>query len=108
MEKNMRETTSLCVEIMNSARQAKGKLGHVVQISRQPFDVNVMRNLSTLNLSSNKVLFVGMLGRSQLSNQHPPLSIPEGMYDCGDGFYDPIKRTVINYDFIFLRNTGAG
>ena len=30
----MRETTSLCVEIMNSARQAKGKLGHVVQISR--------------------------------------------------------------------------
>ncbi|CAH3141632.1 unnamed protein product [Porites lobata] len=44
-------------------------------------------------------------GRSQLSNQHPPLSIPAGMYDCGDGFYDPIKRTVINYDFIFLRNT---
>ena len=34
MEKNMRETTSLCVQIMNSTRQAKGKLGHVVQISR--------------------------------------------------------------------------
>ena len=37
----MRETTNLCVEIMNSRRQAKGKLGHVVQI-----DVNMMLNLS--------------------------------------------------------------
>ena len=26
------ETTNLCVEIMNSKRQVKGKLGHVVQI----------------------------------------------------------------------------
>ena len=33
MEKKLRETTNLCVEIMNSTRQAKGKLGHVVQIS---------------------------------------------------------------------------
>ena len=28
----MRETTNLCVEITNNRRQAKGKLGHVVQI----------------------------------------------------------------------------
>ena len=33
MDKKLRETTNLCrVEIMNSRRQAKGKLGHVVQI----------------------------------------------------------------------------
>ena len=30
--KKLRETTNLCVEIMNSKRQVKGKLGHVVQI----------------------------------------------------------------------------
>ena len=32
MNKNLRETTNLCVEIMNSQRQVKEKLGHVVQI----------------------------------------------------------------------------
>ena len=43
MDKKLRETTDLCVEIMNSKRQATGKLGHVVQIR-----VNVMPNLSIL------------------------------------------------------------
>ena len=37
MDKKLRETTNLCVEIMNSKRQVMGKLGHVV---------NVMVNLS--------------------------------------------------------------
>ena len=32
MGKKLRETTNLCVEIMNSKRQHKGKLGHMVQI----------------------------------------------------------------------------
>ena len=32
MDKKLRETTYLCVEIMNSNRQVKGKIGHVVQI----------------------------------------------------------------------------
>ena len=31
-EKKLRETTNLRVEIMNSKRQAKGKLAHVEQI----------------------------------------------------------------------------
>ena len=31
---------------MNSKQQVKGKLGHVVQISRLPFYLNVMLNLS--------------------------------------------------------------
>ncbi|XP_068713175.1 MORN repeat-containing protein 5-like [Montipora foliosa] len=44
-------------------------------------------------------------GRSQLTNQHPPQSIPSGMYDCGDGFYDPLKRNVVTYGHDFLRNT---
>ena len=30
--KKLRETTNLCVEIMNSKRQVKEKLGHLVQI----------------------------------------------------------------------------
>ncbi|EDV18906.1 uncharacterized protein TRIADDRAFT_34471, partial [Trichoplax adhaerens] len=36
----------------------------------------------------------------------PPPSIPEGCYDCGDGFYDPKTRVVTDYDGKFLRNAG--
>ena len=32
MDKKFLEASNLCVEIMNSKRQVKGKLGHVVQI----------------------------------------------------------------------------
>ena len=32
MDIKLRETTSLCVEIMNSKRQVKSKIDHVVQI----------------------------------------------------------------------------
>ena len=32
MDKKVRETTYLCVEIMNSKRLEKGKRGHVIQI----------------------------------------------------------------------------
>merc|ERR1712098_9999 len=42
-------------------------------------------------------------GRSQLTNDHPPRKIPEGHYDTGDGFYDPVKRIVNNYEGAFLR-----
>ena len=44
MDKKLRETTNLCVEIMNSKGQVNGKIGHVVQICVCPFDVNVMLN----------------------------------------------------------------
>ena len=32
VDKKFRQTTSLCVEMTNSWREAKGKLGHVVKI----------------------------------------------------------------------------
>ena len=32
MDKKLRETTNVCLKIMTSKRQVKGKLGHVVQI----------------------------------------------------------------------------
>ena len=32
MDEKLRETTNLCVGIMNSKRQVMGKLGHVVQL----------------------------------------------------------------------------
>ena len=32
MDRKLRETTNICVEIMDSKRQVKGKLSHVVQI----------------------------------------------------------------------------
>ena len=37
MDKRLRETTDLCVEIMNSKRQVKRKLGHVVRIRVFPW-----------------------------------------------------------------------
>lgn len=45
-------------------------------------------------------------GRSQLTNRIPPREIPEGCYDCGDGFYNPKTRVVVDYDNKFLRNAG--
>ena len=45
MDEKLRETTNLGREVMNSKRQIKRKLGHVVQI-RICVDVNVMLNLS--------------------------------------------------------------
>ncbi|KAK2152378.1 hypothetical protein LSH36_330g05036 [Paralvinella palmiformis] len=43
-------------------------------------------------------------GRSQLTNRVPPREIPDGCYDCGDGFYNPNTRVVQDYNFKFLRN----
>ena len=50
MDKKLHETTNWGVEIMNSKRQVKRKLGHVVQISGLPFDVKVKLNLSIIIL----------------------------------------------------------
>ena len=44
IKKKLRETTNLCVKIMNSKRRVKEKLGHVVQIRVWRCDVNVMLN----------------------------------------------------------------
>ncbi|XP_066922538.1 MORN repeat-containing protein 5-like [Clytia hemisphaerica] len=43
-------------------------------------------------------------GRSQLTNNEPPRTIPDGCYDCGDGFYNPKTRVVSTYNKKFLRN----
>uniref|UniRef100_A0A8C4SJJ3 MORN repeat-containing protein 5 n=1 Tax=Erpetoichthys calabaricus TaxID=27687 RepID=A0A8C4SJJ3_ERPCA len=43
-------------------------------------------------------------GRCQLTNKDPPTVIPEGCYDCGDGFYNPVTRVVKDYNNKFLRN----
>ncbi|XP_071621810.1 MORN repeat-containing protein 5 [Heliangelus exortis] len=43
-------------------------------------------------------------GISQLTNLDPPRKIPKGCYDCGDGYYNPETRVIIDYKFRFLRN----
>ncbi|XP_053733944.1 MORN repeat-containing protein 5 isoform X4 [Synchiropus splendidus] len=45
-------------------------------------------------------------GKSQLTDLHPPRVIPDGCYDCGDGFYDPLTRVITSYSGGFLRNAG--
>ena len=58
MDKKLRETTSLRVEVMNSKRQVQGKLGHVVQIhvcrwtSLQIVSTR-LKTLSTSNLEAS-------------------------------------------------------
>ena len=52
MDKKLRETTNLGVEIMNSKRHVKRRLGHVVQI-----DVNVMLNPSINKMNLTAVTF---------------------------------------------------
>ncbi|XP_075761527.1 MORN repeat-containing protein 5 isoform X1 [Pelodiscus sinensis] len=46
-------------------------------------------------------------GISQLTNLDPPRRIPESCYDCGDGFYNPKTRVVVDYKLRFLRNAGV-
>ncbi|XP_026716385.1 MORN repeat-containing protein 5 isoform X2 [Athene cunicularia] len=41
---------------------------------------------------------------SQFTNLDPPRKIPEGCYDCGDGFYNPETRVIVDYKLRFLRN----
>ncbi|XP_006640682.2 MORN repeat-containing protein 5 isoform X2 [Lepisosteus oculatus] len=43
-------------------------------------------------------------GQSQLTNLDPPRVIPEGCYDCGDGFYNTNTRVITDYKNQFLRN----
>lgn len=45
-------------------------------------------------------------GETQLTNVHPPPSIPDSCYDCADGFYDPNSRVITSYTGRFLRNAG--
>lgn len=52
------------------------------------------------------LILILFTGRSQLSNDVPPRSIPENCYDCGDGFYNPESRIVNDYSGKFLRNAG--
>ena len=53
------------------------------------------------------MFFSSLPGRSQLTNGVPPRDIPEGCYDCGDGFYNPRTRVIVDYNHKFLRNAGA-
>lgn len=55
---------------------------------------------------ANPLLLLFSLGISQLTNLDPPRNIPQGCYDCGDGFYDPETRVVVDYKLRFLRNAG--
>uniref|UniRef100_A0A3Q2WVG3 MORN repeat-containing protein 5 n=1 Tax=Haplochromis burtoni TaxID=8153 RepID=A0A3Q2WVG3_HAPBU len=43
-------------------------------------------------------------GKSQITDLHPPRAIPDGCYDCGDGFYNPSTRVVTAYTGRFLRS----
>jgi hypothetical protein len=43
-----------------------------------------------------------------VNNIEGPRLIPTGTYDIGDGFYDPTKRMICNYDGSFKRNMEIG
>ena len=43
-----------------------------------------------------------------VNNIEGPRLIPAGTYDIGDGFFDPQKRMICNYDGSFKRNMEAG
>ena len=37
-----------------------------------------------------------------------PKPLPEGVYDIGDGYYDPTKRVICDYEGTFKRELEAG
>ena len=77
MDKKLRESTNLSLEIMNSKRQVMGKLGHVVHIRvcRLTFDVNVMLLLSNNTPVTLKGIFFFQYGACASKN----IRAPEGI-----------------------------
>jgi len=47
-------------------------------------------------------------GRTLFSDQNPPPHIPPGMYDVGDGYYNPKNGDVRRYDGILQRRATGG
>lgn len=48
-------------------------------------------------------------GKTLLSNDiKGTKTIPEGTYDVGDGYYDPIKRCICEFDGNFMRDLDEG
>ena len=46
-------------------------------------------------------------GKTLITNNINGLKvIPEGTYDIGDGYYDPVKRVICEYDSTFKRDVG--
>ena len=39
-----------------------------------------------------------------MTDLDPPRTVPDGLYDAGDGFYDAEKKIVFDYEMKFLRN----
>ena len=77
MDKKLRESTNLSLEIMNSKRQVMGKLGHVVHIRvcRLTFDVNVILLLSNNTPVTLKEIFFFQYGACASKN----IRAPEGI-----------------------------
>ncbi|RTG82779.1 uncharacterized protein DC041_0012404, partial [Schistosoma bovis] len=48
--------------------------------------------------------FLYFAGRSQIVDKEPRTQIPDGCYDTGDGFYNPLTRVVTDHNGCFLRN----
>ena len=85
MDKILRETTHLCVEIMNSKRQVNAKPDHVVQ--SDVFRSTLRWSLTTL-LSSNGVTLE--------SNTIPPPP-PTCIQSCGVDCFRQVARTVAQH-----------
>ena len=81
-----------------------------VQVSKMQFLIkNSCKFLNALTENWEQSPFKTLIlisGRSQLTNTVPPRKIPEGCYDCGDGFYNPETRIVNSYEHKFIRNAG--
>lgn len=64
------------------------------------------RKFNVENHIKESLFLLARAGESQLTDRHPPVTIPPGCFDCGDGFYNPGTRVVSTYDGDFLRNAG--
>ena len=44
----------------------------------------------------------------KVNDEAGPKRIPEGTYDIGDGYFDPVKRVICEYDSSFKRDLNPG
>lgn len=98
-------TTGTTVADTTGASTLKGAADSDLQVWT-PFLLPVSVCVSVFSRLASELRCLDQTGESQLTEPPPPRTIPDGCYDCGDGFYDPRTRVVTSYEGGFLRSAG--
>jgi len=95
------------------AKWSRGKLisGNYFFYDSLPFETESWNYSTQKDRSFYTEVLMGIRPEGKtliVNNIEGPRLIPTGTYDIGDGFYDPVKRMICNYDGSHMRNMEPG